>query len=155
MKVSGEDVYTLAEQHLAEKYVYKVIVPKNDPFYKGPWDCAELVSWVLYQLTGNIIGCRKLNPLSDSYTGSFNKYALKKGLIIPAEDAYSIKGSLLLRVPLKASDVSKKQIGHIAISDGCGKTVEANMKRGQVSRCSAYGRNWSYGILIPNIIYSL
>jgi hypothetical protein len=45
------------------------------------------------------------------------------------------------------------QIGHIAVSDGFGGTVEAKGRQYGVVADVVHGRDWSYGVLIPGIIY--
>ncbi len=42
--MTGADVLDKAAQHLSEKYVFGVLVPTNNPNWRGPWDCAEFAS---------------------------------------------------------------------------------------------------------------
>ena len=49
--VTGQDIVNEAKKHLDEPYKYGANVPFEDPNYKGPWDCAEFCSWVVYQVS--------------------------------------------------------------------------------------------------------
>jgi N-acetylmuramoyl-L-alanine amidase len=55
--MTRNDIIQKANKHLGEKYILGSLAPKNNPDYKGPWDCAEFVSWVIYQVTGKLYGC--------------------------------------------------------------------------------------------------
>lgn len=146
----GDQIFLKALPHIHEPYDFKIRVPKHDPEWKGPWDCAELVSWVLYQLTGSYYGCRLLKSGKlDAFTGSFQEYAEKYGYIISVKDAVWITGALLLRKPIN------KKWGHIGISDGMGGVLEASYGPGRVVyRRLNYNHKWDYGILIPEFTYS-
>ena len=70
--VTGDKILQVATQHLGDKYVFGVLVPKDNPNWKGPWDCAEFVSWSVFQATGILYGCENDNgdPASaDAFTG--------------------------------------------------------------------------------------
>ncbi len=41
VSATGEKVLQIARQHMGEKYVLGVLVPKNNAGWTGPWDCAE------------------------------------------------------------------------------------------------------------------
>jgi N-acetylmuramoyl-L-alanine amidase len=45
---TGAQLLALAETRIGEKYV-NVQVPKDNPKWHGPWDCAEFASWLVYQ----------------------------------------------------------------------------------------------------------
>src|SRR5438874_10761443 len=40
---------TLFRSHIGEPYVLGSLAPKNNPTWKGPWDCAEFASWLVFQ----------------------------------------------------------------------------------------------------------
>jgi murein L,D-transpeptidase YcbB/YkuD len=147
---TGEKMLALAEQHIKEKYV-NVLVPKNDPNWKGPWDCAEFMSWLVYQTGGFLYGCtnNKGNPATtEAYTGAWQRDSKKLGKRIPWQQAASIKGAVLLRYP-----PAPNTMGHIAVSDGKGGTVEAMGKKFGVCRGKASGRDWDTGVLVPGFTY--
>ena len=54
---SGADIVSLGQKHVGEKYVLGVLVPKNNAGWKGPWDCSEFASWLVYQVAGELYGC--------------------------------------------------------------------------------------------------
>ena len=51
--VTGAQLLALAETRIGEKYV-NVQVPKDNRHWRGPWDCAEFASWLVYQATGKL-----------------------------------------------------------------------------------------------------
>jgi hypothetical protein len=44
---TGAGLLRRAREHIREEYVNR-LVPKDDPNWKGPWDCAEFMSWLVY-----------------------------------------------------------------------------------------------------------
>lgn len=149
--MTGQNIVDLAGQHVGEKYVLGALVPKNDAAYKGPWDCAEFTSWVLYQLTGKLYGCSNNsgNPASaDAYTGFYKRDADTIGKKITVDEAAKTPGAFLLRYS------GNGLIGHIAISNGTGGTVEAHSSKTGVIKNVVSGRRWDIGILIPWVAYA-
>jgi hypothetical protein len=72
---TGEQMVALGKTRVGDKYVLGALAPKNNPGYFGPWDCAEFVSWVIFQLTGKLYGCsdNSANPkTADAFTGFLN-----------------------------------------------------------------------------------
>ncbi len=70
---TGLQLLRLAEAHLGEKYE-NVLVPKDNPNWHGPWDCAEFASWVVFQKTGRLFGCtnNNANPaVAEAYSGAW------------------------------------------------------------------------------------
>lgn len=50
----------------------RAVVPKNNASWKGHWDCAESVSWIVFQLSDKLYGCNYDlgNPANtDAYVG--------------------------------------------------------------------------------------
>jgi hypothetical protein len=147
MNVTGQDLLKEAEKHLGDRYRLGADVPlvQGDNYY-GETDCAEFVSEVVQEVTGKIYGA--LNPHSDNpdpWTGEW--YAqMRAGVVIQVsvEDAITTPGAVLLR--------RTKNGGHIAFSDGKGRTVEAMGAKWGVCRGSAHGR-FMWGILIPGVDY--
>jgi hypothetical protein len=54
---TGNDIYQKALTRNGQAYVEGTLVPKDDPNWMGPLDCAELCSWVLHQVAAIIYGC--------------------------------------------------------------------------------------------------
>src|SRR5438874_941604 len=57
MAVRGERILQLGRRHIGEPYVLGSLAPKNNPKWKGPWDCAEFASWLVFQAAGVLYGC--------------------------------------------------------------------------------------------------
>lgn len=148
---NGAKMLELAARHVGEKYVFGARVPMSNHLWKGPWDCAEFASWCYYQISGQLFGCdQKKNPATaDAYTGYWKRDALATKCITSVATARSTPGALLLRFPAPAL------IGHIAISDGNGGTVEAHSTKLGVIRSKVDGRRWDIGVLPPGITYNV
>ncbi len=148
-EITGDDLLALAEQHIGEKYVLGARAPMTDAGWKGPWDCAEFVSWCLYQRAGILFGTEpRHDPLhADAYTGYWARQARAADATVPLADALVTAGAILLRYPLPGA------VGHIAFSDGLGGTIEAHSAKSGVIRGTAGGRRWDVGVMIPGIRY--
>ncbi len=147
---TGEKIVHIARQHVSEKYVFGVLVPKNNANWKGPWDCAEFVSWAVFQAANTLYGCDKDSgdpANADAFTGYWNRDAGKLGQIISLEQAARTAGAAVLRLPQPGAT------GHIVISDGAGGTVEAHSPARGVIQSTLAERRWDTGILIPGITY--
>ncbi|WP_282578093.1 peptidoglycan-binding domain-containing protein [Geomonas paludis] len=149
---TGQDLLRLAETRIHEKYV-NVLVPKDNPNWHGPWDCAEFASWAVYQQVGKLYGCvdNSENPATaDAYSGAWVRDAQDGSLIACDQStANTTAGVILIRKPPLAG-----KMGHVAISDGCGGTVEAAGTGLGVRRGKIEGRLWHYCVKIPDITYS-
>ena len=149
---TGTDLLRLAEGHLGEKYV-NVLVPKDNPHWHGPWDCAEFASWVVYQKMQALYGCDNNhgNPaLADAYSGYWVRDA--QNGIVPATDqatANNTAGVVLIRKPPLPGTM-----GHVAITDGQGGTVEAAGTGLGVRRGKVEGRQWHFCAKIPGVAYT-
>lgn len=150
--VTGHDLLALAESRLGETYLNKH-VPKDDPEWHGPWDCAELGSWVVYQAVGRLYGCASNDgdPAKvEAYTGWWVRDCGDGTLpLVTREDANVMPGVILVRRP-----PSKGMMGHLAISDGRGGTVEAAGLNLGVRRGEIEGRQWHYYAQIPGVTYA-
>lgn len=146
----GEKMLNLAETRIGEKYV-NVCVPKNNKNWHGPWDCAEFMSWLVYQVGGFLYGCvdDHADPATvEAYTGAWQTDSKNLGKRVPWQDAAATVGGVLLRFP-----PAPGAMGHIVVSDGQGGTVEAmgtayGVRRGKIS-----GRHWDTGVFLPNFSY--
>jgi hypothetical protein len=146
---TGKDLLKIAARHLGERYRLGAIAPKNNKEWKGPWDCAEFCSWVVYQMSGTLYGCNTDSDpaLADAYTGFWARDARSKGKQITVAEALRTPGAALLRIP------APNLIGHIAFSDGFGGTIEAHSTNRGVIRTKATNRRWDMGVLVPGIRY--
>jgi hypothetical protein len=145
---SGNDLLELARAHINERYIYGAFAPKNDPNWRGPWDCAEFVSWCVYQSCGTLYGCFGSNvERADAYTGCWGTDLDRLGVRVPVDEAAATPGAIILRRP------SLKD-GHIVIADGLGGTVEAHSTERGVIADRVEGRRWDDGILIPGVRYT-
>jgi hypothetical protein len=125
-------------------------VPFDDPNYKGPWDCAEFCSWVVYKVAGIIIGCidntkpiKKLEPYSDAWYND-GLSAIKK---VSYNEAVNTPGAVMVRRP------TSERSGHVVFSQGNGKTIEAMDSRRDVTESSPRNRIWNVCFLIDGIDY--
>ncbi len=150
--MTGQDVLKKAAEHLNEKYVLGVLVPKNNPSWKGPWDCAEFASWCVFQVANRLYGCDNddTDPaIADAYTGYWQRDARRIGRIVTLKEAAATPGAVVLRYP------QPNGLGHVVFSDGRGGTVEAHSTATGVIRAQLANRRWDAGILIPGISYSV
>ena len=148
---SGQQVLDIAEQHVGEKYVLGVLVPKDNPNWTGPWDCSEFASWIIFQAAARLYGCNRDfgNPATaDAFTGFWNRDAKSLGQIISIDQAARTPGANVLRIPQPGTT------GHIVVSDGLGGTVEAHSSKDGVIGSTLSNRRWDTGILVPGIVYT-
>ncbi len=146
---SGDDIVAQARRHLGEKYVLGARAPMGNATWRGPWDCAEFVSWCVFQASGVLYGTEPRNDpmLADAFTGFWAQQALAGGHLISVAEAAGIAGAAVLRRPRPGA------IGHIVISDGQGGTLEAHSSLRGVIADTLSGRRWDSGILVPGIRY--
>lgn len=146
---TARELLRVARRHVGESYVLGALAPKGNPRWSGPWDCAEFCSWCVFRVTGKLFGCRPngagANPdRADAFTGFWGEDARRLGKVISVGQAVATPGAFLLRLPGSA-------IGHVAISAGNGKTVEAHSTKHGVIEGDAAGRRWDCGVLVPGI----
>jgi hypothetical protein len=148
----GQEIVQTARKHKNEKYVLGSKAPLANKDWKGPWDCAEFVSWCAYQAYQIIYAVRPANPVSgESYSGWWFDDGKKVGIDIPVEQAIATEGAILVRKPNYSPNL---KIGHVAISLGDGGTIEAKDKaNGVLEVKGASNRPWSLGILLPGVKY--
>src|SRR5882724_8021003 len=111
-QVTGEQVLQIARLHLGEKYILGALVPKNNPNWKGPWDCAEFVSWVNFQIARKLYGCKRDfgDPATaDAFTGYWERDATQLGQIVSVDRAARTPGAAVLRIPATGA------FGHVVI----------------------------------------
>lgn len=144
-----QSLLALARQHLGERYILGAFAPKDNAHWTGPWDCAEFASWVTFQTTGLLMGCTSNaeDPArADAYSGAWARDALEVR-VIGIGQAKLTAGAILIRKP------PLKGVGHVAISNGDGTTLEAHSAKLGVSSLPIDGRRWDLAMLLPLIDY--
>jgi hypothetical protein len=146
---TGNDLIKLANRHVGERYILGAFAPKDNTHWKGPWDCAEFASWLTFQTTGLLLGCTNNaeNPArADAFSGAWARDAVA-GRTISIGQAKATPGAVLIRKP------PPKGIGHVAVSQGDGTTVEAHSAKLGVTHLAVDGRRWDLAMLLPLIEY--
>lgn len=113
-----------------DRYIFGTETNLNDPNPKA-FDCSELVQWAAHQ-AGVSVPDGTMNQLP---------YFRQKGTTVSVDQALRTRGALLFRP------------GHVAISLGDGRTIEARGRDYGVNIFSAQGRGWTAGALIPGLKY--
>jgi N-acetylmuramoyl-L-alanine amidase len=131
---NARELVSLLLKHQGERYILGSLAPKTDPNYQGPWDCAEFVAWGIYQVTGQYIGCR--GRRHDAYTGYFADDLPRVGSSITEDEAAELIGAVALRLARHG------RIGHIAVSRGGDRTIEAAGSRLGVTSRHLRGRGY-------------
>jgi len=147
---TGAQMLALARQHIGEAYAH-VPVPKTNPNWPGPWDCSEFTSWIVYQVAGVLYGCTNDHDdpaIAHGFTGAWRDDSLQLGIRVPIEQAAGIPGAIVLRFP-----PGPHEMGHIAMCDGHGGTVEAKGQQWGVVEDQVAGRRWDTGVLVPGVSY--
>lgn len=147
---TAKDLLKLANRHRNERYLLGAFAPKDNPNWRGPWDCAEFVTWLTFQTTGLLLGCTNNaeNPSrADAYSGAWARDAAASNRPVSIGQAKATPGAVLVRKP------APKGIGHVAISQGDGTTIEAHSARLGVSNQRVDGRRWDVAMLLPLIEY--
>lgn len=145
------ELVELARTRTGQDYELGADVPLDDHEYAGPWDCAEFLSWLVYQKTRRLIGCVDNGvavALAEPYSGGWAADA-RNGILgrTTIEAALATPGVALIRRPLRG------RIGHVALSDGLGGTVEAHSRKHGVSAHRITGRVWDFAGLVPGFTY--
>ena len=149
---TGNDLLVIAAPHVGEQYILGSFAPKNNPNWRGPWDCAEFVSWCVFQAGGMLYGCEvntapPASRRADAFTGYWKRDAGTLGRKITVAEAARTPGAAILRFPSAAN-------GHIALSDGNGGTIEAVSRSQGVRHKLVANRRWDIGVLVPGITYT-
>jgi cell wall-associated NlpC family hydrolase len=130
VKGTAEDFVQKALAQRGDRYVFGAETNLND---KNPdtFDCSELVQWAAHQ-AGVTVPDGTMNQVP---------FFKQKGTEISVDQALKTRGALLFRP------------GHVAISLGDGRTIEAKGSAYGVNIFSANGRGWTSGALIPGLKY--
>lgn len=147
----GTDILAKAKSHVGEEYIFGANVPLENSNWTGPWDCAEFVSWLVYQSYGIIFGCgTQTLDEAEPYTGYWADDARSKGILIPIEQASRTPGAFLIRKPQS----NPKRVGHIGVALGDGTIYEAAGVNFGVRVGPIAGRRWDLGMLLPGVTYA-
>ena len=147
---TGKDLVKLGDRHRGEAYVLGAFAPKDNPNWKGPWDCAEFASWLTFQCTGVLVGCvdnSKSPSVADAYSGAWMRDAAASHHPISLGQAKATAGAVLVRKPAPGG------IGHVAISRGDGSTIEAHSAKRGVTNDKVDGRHWDIAMLLHGLDY--
>jgi N-acetylmuramoyl-L-alanine amidase len=88
------------------------------------------------------------NPATaDAYSGAWARDANTSRRAISIGQAKASAGAVLIRKPAAGG------IGHVAISQGDGSTVEAHSEKRGVTNDSVDGRRWDLAMLVPLLVY--
>jgi hypothetical protein len=152
MAFEGADIIGIAMQHIGERYVLGARAPLNNPDHRGPWDCAEFTSWCAFQVYGMVFGCFGQNPATaDPFSGKWFDDGVAQNCLVPVGSAIATPGAFLVRKP---GDFNIG-IGHVAISMGDGRTVEAHSANtGVLTKAGAASRSWTSGLHLPGVQYA-
>ena len=148
---TGADLLKKAAAHVGEQYVLGVVVPKDNRAWRGPWDCAEFLSWCVFQVAGKLYGCSNNNgnpARADAFTGFWQRDAGTIGRQVSVAIAAQTPGAAIIR------HAQPNLIGHIVFSDGEGGTIEARGAATGVVRGRLANRRWDGGVLVPGIQYT-
>ena len=146
----AKELIKRADSHRGERYILGARVPLDNPNWKGPWDCAEFISWVVFQATGLMVGCvdNGANPaIAEPYSGAWARDAARSTRMIGLGQARGTAGAVLVRKP------GQNGIGHVALSRGDGTTIEAHSADRGVTNENVDGRRWDLAMLLPLIDY--
>jgi|ERR1700761_3748223 len=151
--MTGQNLVDIAETRKGDAYILGSLAPKNDADYHGPWDCAEMVSWATYQVIQKLYGCANDNSDDPAHADAGTVYwgrDCDQNLfkLISQEEAKATPGAILLREAGGGLD------GHIVISKGDGKTIEAMGRAWGVTEGVVDGRRWTHGILLNEVEYT-
>lgn len=142
---TARELVSLLLQHNGEIYELGALAPKEDANYRGPWDCAEFVAWGIYQVTRQFVGCR--HSQHNAYTGYFAQDLPRMGTAITEAEASELIGAIALRRPTSG------RLGHIAISRGGGRTIEAASHGLGVTSLNLSGRGFTHFYTLNSLIY--
>lgn len=127
----------LALAQLGDRYI--IGAGRTDSSDPDAFDCSGLVYWC----------CRQMGiPMANSALGQWT-WCKNRGTLISAAEATRTKGALLFRT---RSNVAPGTTGHVAISLGDGRTVEARGTAWGVVIADTAGR-FEDGGLVPQLAY--
>lgn len=153
---TGEAIVAAALGQLGDPYVYGV-EPRKDDEDPDAFDCSSLASWAVFQACGVLFGCSRNNTSPSQDASSYDWVAQTRAGLggaerIAPELAARIPGAVFARAPRIVD--GKKRDGHVAISDGAGKLVEAKGGAGVIRSRAWDADPWDTAVLVPGVRYS-
>jgi cell wall-associated NlpC family hydrolase len=127
----ASQIVALALQQAGKAYVYGAQASPSDPNPRA-FDCSELVQWCCARC--GITDCPRTSEQQQAWCS-------QHGTLISIQDGINTKGALLF------------QPGHVAISLGNGKTIEAMNEQDGIRQGNANGRGWTAAGRIPGCKY--
>jgi cell wall-associated NlpC family hydrolase len=127
----ASQIVALALQQAGKAYVYGAQASPSDPNPRA-FDCSELVQWSCARC--GITDCPRTSEQQQAWCS-------QHGTLISIQDGINTKGALLF------------QPGHVAISLGNGKTIEAMNEKDGIRQGNANGRGWTAAGRIPGCKY--
>lgn len=154
---TGEACVRRAKTQLGDPYRWGAIPDKTaaDP---SAYDCAELVTWAVYQGAGVLAGTSRNNTddprIADASSADWYDQT-RRGILerIELSTAARIAGAVLVKHPRR--DAAGKLLpGHVALSDGKGRMVEAAGGRGVIDTREVGAVHWDLACLVPGVVYT-
>ena len=134
-----QDFLHQAEAQNGEQYIYGANADFNNPHPKA-FDCSDLVQWATHR-----VGISMPRTASEQY-----EFLRKGGHMIPVEQAVHTPGALLFNFSSNPDD-GQPAHGHVAISLGNGKTMEALGPQYGVGSWNANTTRFNYAAVIPGL----
>ncbi len=165
--MDGKSIISIAEQFKGDRYILGALPFRNNEQYledyrdngipfdrskiKGPFDCAEFVSIVIFIVLKKLYGANNNNAKDlktvDCWTNFF-KRDFDNGLFrqITIKEAANTPGAIVLRF------TKNSRIGHIAFCIGDGKsTIEAHSSRYGIINSTVNNRTWDCAFVLNEI----
>lgn len=134
--VTADDIVIEALTQTGKRYVFGAEANPLDPD-PNAFDCSELVEWA----------CRRLGVAFPDGSGPQIAACEAAGTVIPRADAVRTRGALLFRRP------TPNRSGHVAISLGDGRTIEAMDPARGVRIGDGKRPGFELGAMIPGVTY--
>lgn len=139
-----ERLVAIGKTKLGTPYLWSLQAVLPDTTYDGPWDNSEFMGWVVYQATGNVMGCLPKDPeVGDCYTGHWAGEPGNNGVRQSVDWGLASEGGILIRLPMPAEGKG----GKVGISLGDGRFIEASRagKQVQISDARLEGY-WDFAV---------
>lgn len=134
-----QDFLHQAVAQTGEQYIYGANADFDNPHPKA-FDCSDLVQWATHR-----VGISMPRTASEQY-----EFLKKGGHVIPVEQAVHTPGALLFNFSSNPDD-GQPAHGHVAISLGDGKTMEALGPQYGVGSWNANTTRFNYAAVIPGL----
>ncbi|WP_406854332.1 peptidoglycan-binding protein [Alsobacter sp. KACC 23698] len=145
------DILLVAERLIGDDHIPGSHVNYRSPVPANRWTSADLASWSAYQAYGLVFGCDPSGAPGTASPGAWRHDAQDRGVMVGVDEAIRTPGAILLRF----SPEGPPEFGHVAISRGDGRTIEAAGQRRGVILGDAMGRRrWDAGVLLPTVAYA-